>query len=163
MLHYFKFRQELFPPRTAKDVYVKRGRGKGWPEECPPIRGANSFGFDLLANFDVTFVKGRGGEWKVAKDVVVESDFDWTPGEGAEGVPLRQQYAWFWERGQTMPHVITDDVYKEVRNQVKVSSFLFMKTDPNECLLMTDVPNLKRPFRAMSALIETDWYPASYP
>jgi hypothetical protein len=38
-----------------------------------------------------------------------------------------------------------------------------MQTDPNELLLMTDVPNMSRPFRAMSALIETDWYPASYP
>ena len=28
---------------------------------------------------------------------------------------------------------------------------------------MTDVPNLHRPWRAMTALIETDWYPASYP
>jgi hypothetical protein len=28
---------------------------------------------------------------------------------------------------------------------------------------MTDVPNLSRPWRAMSAVIETDWYPASYP
>src|SRR6476659_953133 len=28
---------------------------------------------------------------------------------------------------------------------------------------MTDVPNLHRPCRAMTALVETDWYPASYP
>jgi len=30
-------------------------------------------------------------------------------------------------------------------------------------LYMTDVPNLERPWRAMTALIDTDWYPASYP
>src|SRR5687767_2131210 len=64
MLHYFKFRQELFAPRPAKEVYVKRGAGKGWPEECPPVRAANGFGFDLLANFDVTFVRRRGGGWR---------------------------------------------------------------------------------------------------
>src|SRR5262249_39638776 len=28
---------------------------------------------------------------------------------------------------------------------------------------VTDVPNVKRPFRAVSALVETDWYPANYP
>jgi hypothetical protein len=46
---------------------------------------------------------------------------------------------------------------------VKISTFLFLKTDPNELLLMTDVPNLSRPWRPMTALIDTDWYPASYP
>src|SRR5436190_195243 len=51
MLRYFKFRQQLFDPQPAKDVYIKRGKGKGWPEECPPIRAANGFGFDILANF----------------------------------------------------------------------------------------------------------------
>ena len=29
MLHYFKFRQDLFDPLPARDVYVKRGPGKG--------------------------------------------------------------------------------------------------------------------------------------
>jgi hypothetical protein len=162
MLHYFKFRQDLFAPQPARDVYVKRGAGKGWPEECPPIRAANAFGFDLLANFDVTFVQNRGN-WRVVKDVEIESDFDYAHQDDAQGAPLVQRYAWFWERGQRLPHAISDNVYAQIRNQVKVSSFLFLKTDPNELLLMTDVPNLRRPWRAMSALIETDWYPASYP
>ena len=74
MLHYFKFRQDLFDPQPAKDVYIKRGPGKGWPEECPPIRAANAFGFDLLANFDVTFVQSRG-KWRVEKDVVLPERF----------------------------------------------------------------------------------------
>src|SRR5258708_2023357 len=69
MLHYFKFRQDLLAPAAAKDVYLKRGAGKGWPEECPPIRAANGFGFDLLANFEVTFVQSRG-QWRVEEDVV---------------------------------------------------------------------------------------------
>jgi len=77
-----------------------------------------------------------------------------------------QQYAWFWEKGQKIPHVISDNVYDQIRNQAKVSSYLFLKTDANELLLMTDVPNLsgpQRPWRAMTALVDTDWYPASYP
>src|SRR4051794_37077845 len=76
MLRYFKFRDELFAPQPGKDVYVKRAAGKGWPEQCPPVRAGNSFGFDLLANFDVTFVQSRG-EWRVMKDIVIPSDFDY--------------------------------------------------------------------------------------
>ena len=162
MLHYFKFRQDLFDPQPAKDIYVKRVAGKGWPEECPPIRAANGFGFDLMANFDVTFVQTRG-QWRVQKDIVIPSDFDWAADETAEGGPLTQQYAWFWEKGQKLPHVISDHVYAEISHQVKVSSFLFLKTDPNELLYMTDIPNLARPWRAMTALIDTDWFPANYP
>jgi hypothetical protein len=163
MLHYFKFRQDLFAPQPAREVYVKRGAGKGWPEECPPIRAANAFGFDILANFDVTFVRKRDGGWRVEEDVVIESDFDYSASEDAPGRPLSQQYAWFWEKGQKLPHVISDNVYKVIDNQVKVSSFLFLRTDPNELLLFTDVPNLRRPWRAMTALVDADWYPASYP
>jgi hypothetical protein len=163
MLHYYKFRQDLFPPRAGKEVYLKRGPGKGWPEECPPIRAANAFGFDLLANFDVVFVRQRNGQWRVEPDVIVESDFHYSATEESEGSPLKQQYAWFWEKGQKLPHAISDNVYEQIRNQVKISSFLFLKTDPNELLYMTDVPNLRRPWRSMTALIDTDWYPASYP
>jgi hypothetical protein len=162
MLHYFKFRQDLFDPQPAQDVYVKRGPGKGWPEECPPVRAANAFGFDLLANFNVTFVQNRG-TWKVTRDVVLDSDFNYSSADESPGAPLRQQYAWFWDKGQRLPHVISDNVYRQISNQVKVSSYLFLKTDPNELLMMTDVPNLHRPFRAVTAVVDTDWYPASYP
>jgi hypothetical protein len=163
MLHYFKFRQELFGPQPARDVYVKRASGKGWPEECPPIRAANAFGFDLLANFDLTFLRKRNGAWRVEPDVVIESDFEYAASDASPGRPLSQQYAWFWERGQKLPHVISDNVYRQISNQVKVSSFLFLRTDPNELLLFTDVPNVNRPWRAMTALVDADWYPASYP
>ena len=61
MLHYFKFRQDLLDPQPAKDVYIKRPSGKGWPEQCPPIRAANGFGWDLLANFSIEFVQTRTG------------------------------------------------------------------------------------------------------
>ena len=162
MLHYFKFRQELFDPNPAREVYVKRPSGKGWPEQCPPIRAANSFGWDLLANFSIEFVRTKSG-WPVEPDVVIESDFDWTATEGAEGTPLKQQFAWFWEKGQKLPHVISDNVYEQIKNQVKLSSYLFLKTDQNELLLMGDVPNLQRPWRPMTAVVDMDWYPASYP
>src|SRR5436853_4394578 len=111
MLHYFKFRQDLFAPRPGKEVYFKRGAGKGWPEECPPIRAANAFGFDLLANFDVTFARQRNGAWRVREDVVIESDFDYAARDDSPGKPLVQQYAWFWQKGQKLPHVISDNVY----------------------------------------------------
>ena len=163
MLHYFKFRQELFDPAPARDVYVKRGAGKGWPEECPPIRGANAFGFDLQANFDVTFLRRRDGTWKVEQDRVIASDFVWSGDEETEGKPLSQQYAWFWEKGQHLPHVISDNVYAEISNQVKLSTFLYFQTDPNELMMMSDIPNMRRPWRAMTALLELDWFPASYP
>jgi hypothetical protein len=162
MLHYFKFRQDLFDPVPASDIYVKRPAGRGWPEECPPIRSANSFGFDLLANFDLVFVQSRG-QWRVVNDIVIQSDFEYSAGAEILGTPLTQQYAWFWEKGQKIPHPISDNVYAQIRHQVKISSFLFLKTDPNELLLMTGIPNLDRPWKPMTALIETDWYPASYP
>jgi len=162
MLHYFKFRQELFDPQPARDVYIRRPSGKGWPEHCPPIRAANGFGFDLLANFSIEFVQTRGG-WKVEPDIVIESDFDWSSSDDSPGRPLRQQFAWFWQKKQKLPHVISDNVYAQIKNQVKLSSYLFLKTDANELLLMTDIPNLQRPFRSLCALIDTDWYPASYP
>src|SRR4051812_4134561 len=158
MLNYLKFRQDLFPPQPGRDVYIKRPSGKGWPEECPPIRAANSFGFDLLANFDITFTRKRDRSWRVAPDVVLPSDFDYAATDESPGQPLTQQYAWFWEKGQKLPHVISDNVYESIRNQVKISTFLFLKTDPNELLYFTDIPNLARPWRAITALIDTDWY-----
>jgi hypothetical protein len=162
MLHYFKFRQSLFDPHPAREIYHPRRPGRGWPEECPPIRAANAFGFDLLANFTITFLHSRGS-WRIQPDKIIQSDFDWSTDEASAGSPLTQQYAWFWEKGQRLPHPISDNVYREIRNQVKLSTFLFLRTDPNELLYMTDVPNLKRPWRALTALVDTDWYPASYP
>ena len=167
MIRFYKLRDELFAPQPAKDVYVKRPTGRGWPEECPPIRAANAFGFDLLANFDVAFLKNADGTWRAEPSVELASDFDWSASDEQPGRPLVQDYAWFWEKGQTLPHVISDDVFAEVRNQVKVSTFLFLSTDPNEVLLFADPPNApplhQRGWRAMSAIAETDWYPASYP
>ena len=166
MLHFYKLRDDLFDPAPGREVYVKRpGGGRGWPEECPPIRAANSFGYDVLANFDVTFVKNDDGTWRAEPDVEISSDFDWSPSEDVVGRPLTQRYAWFWERGQRLPHPIDDRVFDAIKNQVKVSSFLWLSSDPNEILIVGDVPNPPdgRGFRAVSAVVETDWYPASYP
>lgn len=167
MLRFFKLRQELLDPAPARDVYVKRTGGRGWPEECPPLRAANAFGFDLLANFDVTFRKNIDGTWRAEPDTEIASDFDWTPDDDSPGQPLVQRYAWFWERGQSLPHTITDEVFDAIKHQVKLSTFLFLATDPNEVLLFGDPPNAlpmgERGFRAVAALAETDWYPASYP
>ena len=166
MLHFYKFRDELFDPAPGREMYVKRsGGGRGWPEECPPIRAANAFGYDVLANFDATFLRNEDGTWRVEPDVEITSDFDWSPSEDTDGRPLTQRYAWFWDRGQTIPHPIDDRVFDAIKNQVKVSSFLFLATDPNEILLVGDVPNAPadRGFRAVAAAVETDWYPASYP
>ena len=167
VIRFYPFRRELHAPRPARDVYAKRPAGRGWPEECPPIRAANAVGFDLLANFDVTFVKEDDGDWRAEPDVELASDFDWSADDDAPARPLVQRYAWFWERGQTLPHAITDDVYEVVRHQVKLSTFLFLSADANETVLFLDPPNAppmhERGWRAMSALAEIDWYPASYP
>lgn len=171
MLSYFKFRQELFDPTAARDTYFTRKGGSGWPEHCPPIRAANAFGWDMLANFDITFIRQskRDRPWRIERDVIIGSDFDWSPDEH-EGVehrspsaPLTQQYAWFWQKGQTLPHPISDDVYEQIKHQVKVSTFLYMATEPNELLYMTEIPNMRRPFRAATTVVDIDWYPASYP
>ena len=149
MLHYYKLRDDLLPPKPGQDVYGLR-RGRGWPEECPPIRAHNTFGFDLLANFDVTFVKQPDGTWSAEPDVEVASDFDWSPREDSPGGPIVQRYAWFWERGQTVPHVIDDGVFEQIKHQVKLSTFLFLATDENEVLLMQDPPRHgDRPWRTV--------------
>jgi len=184
MLRYFRLSPEVASPVPARETYEKRGPGQGWPEHCPPLRAANAFGWDVPASFDMTFRRRRDGTWEHEDPVDVTSDWTWAaasapvgahggvapapapaPGEGEEDedVPLVQRNAWFWEKGQTLPHPISDEVYEAVKDQVKVSTFLFLETDPNEVLLVTGVPNLVRPWRAMTALVETDWYPASYP
>jgi hypothetical protein len=217
MLHFYKFCADIEGPAPARETYRKRPPGKGSPEECPPLRAASAFGWDVVTSFDMEFLKEADGNWRLKEAVEVESDWlfdvdgpgaskaspdvpgeqpsaparslphgpphggapgssrgparDAPPGAGpaeadapaAGGVPLTQVNAWFWEKDQTLPHVISPEVYPEIQNQVKVSTFLFLSTDPNELLLITDIPNLQRPFRVLTALIDTDWYPASYP
>ena len=168
MLHFYKFSDEVPSLVPASETYHQRAPGKGWPEECPPLRAANGFGWDVRAAFDMHF-RQEAGEWRLENPKDLESDWSYNgvaAGEGepqGEGVPLVQRNAWFWEDEQELPHRISPDVYQKIRNQVKVSTYHFVYTDQNELLYLTDIPNRGRPFRALSALLETDWYPASYP
>eukprot|EP00439_Symbiodinium_sp_Y106_P032914 s7981_g3.t3 len=62
-----------------------------------------------------------------------------------------------------LPHRISPHVYPEIRNQAKVSTYLYLQTPPGWAVLMSDIPNLKRRFRILSALIDTDWYFPAHP
>ena len=164
MLKFYKFCADVPAPVPARGAYEKRASGRGWPEECPPVRAANAFGWDVLAAHDMVF-RQRDERWSIDEAVELESDWLYSPpgSPEAEGEPLTQRNAWFWDEDQVLPHAISSDVYKNIAHQVKVSTFLFLETDSNELLYLTDIPNRERPYRAITALVETDWYPASYP
>ncbi len=164
MLDYFRFHADLPHPRPAKPAYVKRSAGSGWPEHCPPIRAANAFGWDVINPFTMRFIRDKQGNWDIEEAIEVESDVEFTGGV----IPHPQLNAWFWERGQERPHVITDEVYAQIRHQVKVSTFLYFRTEPGEMLLIKAVPatHASTPHRAWSvieALIECDWYFPAHP
>lgn len=164
MLHYFKFRADVCAPVPAREAYVRHEGGRGWPEECPPLRAANGFGWDVLVTHPMTFHRQDDGTWRLEGEVEVEADWAFQPEDDSPpDAPLTQKNAWFWDRGQTVPHVITDDVWPLLVNQVKVSTYLFLATDPNELLVIGDIPNLPRPYRALTAIVDADWYAASYP
>ncbi|MDL1951666.1 carboxypeptidase-like regulatory domain-containing protein, partial [Acidobacteria bacterium ACD] len=110
------------------ETYVKRGQGSGWPEHCPPIRAANAFGWDVINPFTMRFIRDAQGNWDIEEAVEVESDVEFTGGV----IPHPQLNAWFWEKGQQRPHVISDEVYAQIRHQVKVSTFLYLRTEPEE-------------------------------
>ncbi|MSR74444.1 MAG: hypothetical protein EXS14_03085 [Planctomycetes bacterium] len=163
MLHWFKFHAGVRAPVPAQDVYRKRPPGRGHPEECPPLRAACGYGFDVLTSFPLTFIRDdANGGWILEKPISVSADWAWAPDENGAAPPQSQVNAWFWERGQTVPHVITDDVFDTLRNQVKLCTWLFLKTDPGELLYIGDIPNRFRPWRAYSAIVDADLYPASY-
>jgi len=125
MLEYYRFHADLPQLAAAKAVYTKREAGSGWPEHCPPIRAASSFGWDVINPFTMRFVRDSGGAWSIDEAVSVESDVDL--GEGTS--PHEQVNAWFWEKGQQRPHVITDNVYAQIRHQCKVSTYLYLRTE----------------------------------
>lgn len=161
MLRYYRFHADLPHPLPARPTYVKRESGSGWPEHCPPIRAANAYGWDVINAFDMVFIRDSDGEWDIEEAVEVHSDIDLDGGI----TPHPQQNAWFWEKGQSRPHVITDDVYAAIRHQVKVSTFLFLESDPDEMLLMTAVPDVagSRPWKVVPAVIECDSYSPAHP
>lgn len=159
MLHYFRFNADLPQPRAAKPVYIKREKGSGWPEHCPPVRAANAFGFDVINPFDMRFRRDRNGDWELEEAVEVHSDIDLDNGM----TPHPQLNAWFWEKGQTRPHVITDNVHAQIRHQVKISTFLYLRSDSGELVWMRGVPNVRRPWSIIESIVETDWYFPAHP
>jgi len=174
MLHFYRFAEDVPVPVPARETYHQREPGKGWPEECPPLRAANAFGWDLLSTTDLVF-RRKDDAWKI--DAPRDLESDWLYGASTvtggktvdeaetveEGAPLVQRNAWFWDEDQELPHRVSGDVYRKISHQVKVSTYLFMFTDPNELLYLCEIPNRKRPYRAVNVLLDTDWYPASYP
>jgi hypothetical protein len=167
MLYFRRFSEDVLAPVPARDTYVRRGGGRGWPEQCPPVRASNAYGFDVLASVDLEFVREDDGGWSLAQSDTLTADWVWTPEEAPEEAeaapPQEQEAAWFWDENQTVPHVISPEVWPLLRDQVKVSTFLYLATDPDEMILFTDLPHALRPFRVLQALVETDQYPASYP
>ena len=90
-------------------------------------------------------LRSNRGRWRVAKDVTIESDFEYSAARAVQRPAAGAAICLVLGKGTKLPHPISDNVYAQINNQVKISSFLFLKTDQNELLLMTDVPNLESP------------------
>ncbi|MDA1195517.1 MAG: hypothetical protein O2894_10085 [Planctomycetota bacterium] len=167
MLHFRRFCADALAPAPARDAYIKRGGGRGWPEQCPPVRASNAYGFDVLASVDIEFRREAAGGWSLTRTDALTADWGWVPEDAppdAEAAPPQvQEAAWFWDENQVLPHPIAPEVWPLLRDQVKVSTFLYLTTDPGEMVLFTDLPHAARAFRVLPALVETDTYPASYP
>jgi len=159
MLTFYRFHADLPALVPAKPVYNKPAPGSGWPDHCPPIRAAQAFGWDVINPFTMRFVRDAEGAWDIDEAVEVPSDVDL--GDGT--TPHPQLNAWFWEKGQTRPHVISDNVYPLIRHQCKISTYLYLHTEPGWLLMMTDVPNRRRDWRLITTVIETDWYFPAHP
>lgn len=162
MLTFHRFCDEVLSPVPAREAYATRPGGRGWPEQCPPVRAANAYGYDVLNSVDLVLRRTPDGGWEVEDPVELTADWIYETPDGRPAEPLTQVNAWFWDRDQALPHPISPEVWPALRDQVKVSTYLFLATPPNEMLLFTDIPHLRRPFRVLPALVETDWYPASY-
>lgn len=159
MLRYYRFHADLPHPVPAKAAYASPGPGSGWPEHCPPIRAANAFGWDVVNPFAIRFLRDKEGNWEVEEAVEVLSDIELDGG----AAPHPQVNAWFWEKGQKRPHVISDNVYAAIRHQCKLSTFLYLETEPGWVLWMRSVPGVKRAWSAIESVIETDWYKPAHP
>ena len=162
MLHYFKFRQDLFAPVPAKEVYIKRAPGQGWPEECPPIRAANAFGFDLLANFDVTFVQSAAiGEWRKTSSLKAISI---TRQRGfARAAARASNMRGSGRRGRSCRTSSADNVY-DADSQPGEGQQLSFSSRPIRTNCSDDgCAESESALAGDDGLIDTDWYPASYP
>ncbi|CAJ1436904.1 unnamed protein product, partial [Effrenium voratum] len=157
-LRYFRFHSGLPHPAPA----VKRDPpqpGSGWPEQCPPMQAAQTFGWDVINPFEIRFDPGEEG-WQLSESVEVGGgDLEQRGDVGA----FDQDNCWQWDPKQVLPHRISPHVFPEIRNQAKVSTYLYLQTPPGWALLMSDLPNSKRRFRVLSALLDTDWYYPAHP
>lgn len=158
-LQYFRFHSSFPHPRPAALTYTDRPPGQGWPEQCPPMRAAQAFGWDVVNPFDIDFVFGHDG-WELTGAVEVDCG-DLRERSGVKS--FDQDNVWPWDPEQVLPHKISPHVFPEIKHQVKVSTYLYLWTPPGWSLLMTDVPNSDRRFRVLSAMLETDWYYPAHP
>jgi hypothetical protein len=159
VLNYYRYMADLPHPVPAKGVYRTGLQGQGWPEHCPPIRAASAYGWDVINPFEMVFIRDDDGQWSLEETLEVHSDVDLRSGM----TPHPQQNAWFWEKGQMSPHVISDHVYEQVKNQVKVSTFLYLKTEKDWMISIRPIPGLKRPWSTLEAIVEADWYWPAHP
>ena len=92
MLKFYKFADEILAPVPARAAYHRREPGRGWPEDCPPIRAANAFGWDILAARDMVF-RQEDGRWSLEAPVDIESDWAYSADDDDEaaGEPMEYQ------------------------------------------------------------------------
>ncbi|CAK9022586.1 unnamed protein product [Durusdinium trenchii] len=156
-LRYFRFHSELPHPVPAERPAQKPG--SGWPEQCPPMQAARAFGWDVINPFEIRFDPGEES-WKLHDAVEVGGgDLE----ERGEVGAFDQDNCWQWDPNQVLPHRISPQVFPEIRNQAKVSTYLYLQTPPGWAILMGDIPNAHRRFRILSAMLDTDWYFPAHP
>lgn len=157
-MRYFRFHSDLPHPVPATRP-APPGPGSGWPEQCPPMQAAAAFGWDVINPFEIRFDPGEES-WELHDAVEVGgADLE----ERGDVAAFDQDNCWQWDPKQVLPHRISPHVYPEVRNQAKVSTYLYLQTPPGWALMMSDIPNAHRRFRVLSALLDTDWYYSAHP
>ena len=159
MLSYYRYMADLPHPVSAKTSYEKDIEGHGWPEHCPPIRSATAYGWDVINPFEMHFIRDEFEHWMIKEAVEVESDVGLPDGT----TPHPQINAWFWEKDQKRPHVITKNVFDKIKHQVKVSTYLYFQTEAEWMISIRSIPNLKRTWSTVEALVESDWYWPAHP
>ena len=158
-LSYYRYTADMPHPVPAKAVYRSGLQGQGWPEHCPPLRAASAYGWDVINPFRMRFFRGDNGYWDIEEAVEVISDVDLPNGM----TPHPQINAWLWEKGQERPHVISPNVYEHIAHQVKVSTFLYLQTAPDWMISIRPIPGFERPWSALEAIVESDWYWPAHP
>jgi len=159
ILSYYRYMADLPHPKPAKAVYRSGLEGSGWPEHCPPIRAASAYGWDVINPFDMVFSRNEENRWGLDGAMEVHSDVDLPNGM----TPHPQLNAWFWEKDQKRPHLISTHVYEHIAHQVKLSTFLYLKTKPNWMTWIRSIPGLDRPWKTVEAVVESDWYWPAHP